>query len=96
MNRTFALLGLCVALAACAHHRKPVAPVTGAACRTDTLKVLLGRPGSAVLAAEALSLSGARDIRWIKRKQAVTMDFREDRLNIRLDYNNRAKSFTCG
>ena len=52
--------------------------------------------GSAVLAAEALSYSGARDVRWIRPKQAVTMEFREDRLNITVDKRERVKQLTCG
>ena len=73
---------------------EPVAP--GGACRLDLLKVLEGRPGSAVLAAQALDLSGARVVRWMRPGDAVTMDFRADRLNIKLTRANIVKTFACG
>lgn len=68
----------------------------GATCRLDLLKVLEGRPGSAVVAAQALDLSGARSIRWMHPGDAVTMDFRADRLDIKLTHDNIVKSFACG
>lgn len=70
-------------------------PVTGA-CRTDLLRVLERRPGSAVVAAQALDLSGARTIRWMRPGDIVTMDFRPDRLTIKLTRANIVKSFACG
>jgi hypothetical protein len=72
-----------------------VQPGSGA-CRLDTLKVLEGRPGSAVVAAQALQLSGARTIRWMHPGDAVTMDFQPDRLNIKLTRSNIVRRFACG
>lgn len=90
---------LLLVLGGCA-HRKPVAPVTFANtpghCWAEGVQFLVGMQGSAVLASEALSYSGARTIRWIRPKQAVTMDFREDRLNITVDKRERVKKLTCG
>ena len=73
-----------------------VADLDAATCKLDTLKVLEGRPGSAVVAAQALQLSGARSIRWMHPGDMVTMDFRPDRLNIKLTKSNIVKSFACG
>lgn len=88
-----------LALSGCA-HRKPVAPVMFAnapgRCWAEGVQFLVGKQGSAVLAAEALSYSGARVVRWIRPKQAVTMDLREDRLNITVDKRQRVKKLTCG
>lgn len=86
-----------LALAGC--HRqadRPARPSDPALCDVRRLKVLVGRPASAVAAAEALQLSGARTIRWVEPGAAVTMDYRPDRLNVVLTGRKRVKRFTCG
>jgi hypothetical protein len=70
-------------------------PATGA-CNASGLGNLVGREGTAELSAEAQRRSGARQLRVIRPGDAVTMDFREDRLNIRLDAAGRVESFDCG
>jgi hypothetical protein len=65
-------------------------------CEAASAQGLLGREASNQLADDALRLTGARTLRWIQPGQAVTMDFREDRLNIALDGMNRAERITCG
>lgn len=91
-------LVLALALTACAHRKTPPPIVADPSvpCQTETLTALIGRSGSAVLASEALGKSGARTIRWIRPHEAVTMDFREDRLNIELDRDDLVTHFTCG
>jgi hypothetical protein len=111
VTRALAIVAAAALLGGCAlnpfrHHREaravvpplPVVDATqpGAACRLDTLKVLEGRPGSAVLAAQALDLSGARIVRWMHPGDMVTMDFRADRLNIKLTRDNVVRTFACG
>ncbi len=90
---------VCLALGGCA-HAKPVAPVRFAnapgKCWVEGVQFLVGKQGNSVLASEALSYSGARTIRWIRPKQAVTLDFREDRLNIMVDKHERVTKLTCG
>jgi hypothetical protein len=39
--------------------------------------------------------SGARTLRWIAPDTAVTMDFRQDRLNVYVDSKGRIERFTC-
>ena len=65
-------------------------------CNADDLDNLVGRPASEALGAEALRRSGARALRWIRPGDAVTMDFRRDRLNISLDGQNRVERLHCG
>ena len=65
-------------------------------CEADGLADLVGRPATADLGAEALRRSGARTLRWIRPGDAVTMDFREDRLNIHLDAEHRVERLACG
>ncbi len=57
---------------------------------------LVGRARSEALGAEAQRLSGAGRLRWIRPGDAVTMDYRTDRLNIHLDAQDRVEHFSCG
>lgn len=75
-------------------------PVAGEAgdnrCNTGPLSGLVGRQADQALGAEALRLSGARVLRWIRPDDAVTMDYSEQRLNIHLDARGRVERFACG
>ena len=66
------------------------------ACSTNNLGGLVGQPATQRLGTEALRLSNSRTIRWIRPGDAVTMDYRLDRLNILLDASNVVTSFNCG
>jgi hypothetical protein len=78
-----------------------VIPVRGATpgytCRLDGLERFVGQPANADIAAEIQRTSGARSVRWTGQGMAVTMDFREDRVNVQLD-ERMAKivRITCG
>ena len=72
-------------------------PVRGeGSCDATSAQGLVGRTHSAENAAEALRLSGARTLRTIPEGTMVTMDYREDRLNIELDRNKRITKIRCG
>lgn len=74
-------------------------PVRGGeegSCDASRAQTLIGRPASSELGAEAQRLTGGRGIRWIQPGQAVTMDYRADRINIELDASNRVSRITCG
>ncbi len=72
-------------------------PVAGAgSCDAARAQGLVGRASSQALGAEALRLTGARTLRWIPEGGIVTMDYREDRLNIHLDRQNRVARIACG
>ena len=73
------------------------APVQGAGgCDASKAQALVGRQRAAPLSAEALRLTGARDVRWIRPGDMVTMDYREDRLNIHVDAQGRVTRVRCG
>jgi len=65
-------------------------------CDASKAQSLIGRPASAELAAEAQRLSGAGTVRWLEPGQVVTMEFREDRLNIEVDDQRKVISIRCG
>jgi hypothetical protein len=68
----------------------------GYRCEASRGQSLVGQASSSALGSRALQLTGARTIRWIRPGDAVTMDFREDRLNVELDARDRVKAVSCG
>lgn len=71
----------------------PVA--TAGACTTERLASLVGKQRSEATAAEALRLSGAKTLRWIEPGMAVTMDYREDRLNLHVTAGGTIERAAC-
>jgi hypothetical protein len=93
------MTALSLTLTGCATTTTPVdgpaAPASGG-CSLQALGGLVGRPASGAIGADALHWSGARALRWIRPGDMVTMDYREDRLNIHLDAQNKVERFACG
>lgn len=69
---------------------------TGKACEAAKAKAVIGRLRSDAAGAEAKRLSGAGALRWVPMGAMVTMDYRADRLNLRLDKDGRILSLDCG
>ena len=85
--------------AACSYRTPPpesTPPPATQDCNAAPAQGLLGRPASPALAAEAQRLSGARVWRWLRPGQIVTMEYRADRLNIRLDARDKVEGLSCG
>lgn len=89
-------------LAACsARGLEPVdgysgASPSGGTCRNVDFSRFVGKAGTTALAAEARAAAGAATVRWLRPGQVVTMEFRDDRLNIELDAANRVVRARCG
>jgi uncharacterized protein involved in type VI secretion and phage assembly len=88
------LIAAAVLTAGCA----TAAPPERGAGKCDAAKAqkLIGRARSAGLGAQAKRLSGAASLRWIAPGTMVTMDYREDRLNLRVDPAGRVVKVDCG
>jgi hypothetical protein len=72
-------------------------PAQGAgSCDAAKTGGLVGREATKAVESEALRLSGARTVRRVPKDGVITMDYREDRLNIWLDGANRIEKITCG
>lgn len=73
-------------------------PLPGAddACGASRVRTAVGQQRSDALAAEVARRSGAERIRWIGPGDAVTQDFRPDRLNVHLDERGRIRRVVCG
>lgn len=69
--------------------------VPAGTCAQNGPATLVGKTRSEAVAAEALRLSGARTLRWIEPGMAVTMDYREDRLNLYVDAQVKIERTSC-
>ncbi len=95
MIRLLPLLLLATACApAPARDQTPV--MGGGACDAAPVQDLVGKPSGEALGADALARSGAKVMRWIRPGQVVTMEYREDRLNLHLDDKGVVARINCG
>jgi len=86
-------------LAACATQASPPPPGGGSStgvCNAEPAQSVVGQAYADALAAELQAKAGAKLLRVIRPGQAVTMDFREDRLNVELDESGKVKRVSCG
>jgi hypothetical protein len=93
--------GLALGLAACATTTPPAEdglperPPAGT-CDAASAQALVGRRASGEAGAAILARSGARMLRWGPPRSAWTMDYREDRVNVRYDDAMTITEITCG
>lgn len=76
----------------------PTPPVADVAKRCDAgnAQSAVGQAASQDVVDKAVRDSGSSTARVIKPGEAVTMDFREDRLNIEVDAGNMVTAVRCG
>ncbi|GAB3044044.1 I78 family peptidase inhibitor [Stenotrophomonas tumulicola] len=99
-------LGCMLPLAACSstpssadtapRQPKPEVAGLGSHCHADTLPALVGKTANQEVIDKAVRDSGARTARVVKPGMAVTMDFREDRITISVDADNKIERASCG
>lgn len=73
----------------------PTGMGNGTKCDPEAVKGLEGKQATGTLVEEAVKKAGAKHARVVKPGMAVTMDFREDRLTIQVDAQNRITSIGC-
>ena len=84
-------------LAACVTPPTPPAPAPGALqCVAEAGAWAVGKPVNDDLVAQVIADTHSRTARVIRPGQAVTMDFRGDRVNLMLDTQDRVDKVTCG
>ncbi|MEP2101845.1 MAG: I78 family peptidase inhibitor [Parasphingorhabdus sp.] len=91
----------CAALVACSTNgSEPEIPERGVTpgymCKADDLNIYVGQRANTEIGASALKKSGAKNLRWIAPRSAVTMDYRQDRLNIEYDDTMVITRINCG
>ena len=89
-------LAVMVVLGACAPMTAPDDPSSAMTCDAAAVQPLIGKTYSGATGELARKDSGARSIRVIHPGDAVTMDYRIDRLNIELDASDRITTLRCG
>lgn len=98
----FATVAAALAMAACtttptAEAGADDAPRRGGAkCNADPVQWAVGQAGDQATMGRVWRESGAGLIRPIGPNQAVTMDYRGDRVNVHLDKDNKIIRITCG
>jgi hypothetical protein len=99
MIRTFAFaLAACLALAGCAGSYaspEPGRPTPGI-CDAGAVQSYVGQQASGDAGTAILTGSKARALRWGPPNSAWTMDYREDRVNVRYDAGMAITAITCG
>ena len=100
MTRTPISLFAALSLSGCAIIVPIAAPVPAqggsATCRNDRLDEFKGQPATQALGVRMLQVSGAKALQWIPLGTMVTMDFRADRLRVRLDGSGKVERAACG
>ncbi len=101
MKKVLFALVVCPALLACSTTvGEPEVPERGTtpgyACAVENLQSFVGQSVNEENGADALKQSGAKTLRWIAPRSAITMDFRQDRLNIEYDDAMTITRIYCG
>jgi hypothetical protein len=89
---SISVIGTALAVAGCT---TPMTKVPEA-CAAQPAQVLVGQQASASTGSRAVTLTGARTLRWGPPNSAWTMDYRQDRVNVRYDEAMKITEVTCG
>lgn len=96
----FATLLAALPLAACVSVTAPSTGTTptsaGGQCDAAGARSLVGQKASSETGARVLDLSGAASLRWGPPGAMWTMDYRQDRVNVRYDATMTITEITCG
>ncbi|WP_379923365.1 I78 family peptidase inhibitor [Erythrobacter sp. R86502] len=65
-------------------------------CEAEPAQSYVGRDASQSSGEAILRVSGARTLRWGPPNAAWTMDYREDRVNVRYGKDMKVSEITCG
>jgi len=90
-------LAVSLACGGCVAAPEPAAPYRPAVeCKPDALTAFTGQAASAETGVRILTASGARTLRWVPPRTAVTMDYRADRVTVSYDDNMVITRASCG
>lgn len=96
--RSIAVLpALALLLGACATTgEEPPQRELAGECDSSGVQEHIGHRATAESGATLLRLTGARTLRWVPPRTAVTMDFRADRLTVSYDDDMVIERISCG
>ena len=94
---TLAALPAALWLAACAGQpTDPAAPPIAGACNAEAAQAWIGKPATEANVQAAFKATGAKSLRSLKPGDAMTMDYRADRVNVVQDANGAIEKISCG
>lgn len=101
MPKILAATALGALLAGCAASTEDIASAPAPAdtpqlCDAARAQSHVGQPVTQAIGAAILKESGARTFRWGPPRSAWTMDYRQDRVNVRYDDAMKIIDITCG
>lgn len=101
MPNLFAAAAAAMLLAGCTGGSDDVASAPAPAetpqlCDAARVQTFTGQTVTAAMGAAILKESGARTLRWGPPRSAWTMDYRQDRVNVRYDDAMKIIDVTCG
>ena len=85
------LLGACAAAEPPMHGETP-----GRVCAADPGEQFIGKSGTSETGAAILRATHAAVLRWAPPGAMLTMDFRSDRVTVRLGRDGRITAIKCG
>ena len=91
-----AMLGGCASTNADQVANAPAPAETARLCDAAPAQYHVGHDATAAMGAAILKDSGARTLRWGPPRSAWTMDYRQDRVNVRYDDAMTIIDITCG
>ncbi len=100
MIRTTALALAALPLAACTAATMGEAetappPLVQGECKAEAGQPFVGQKASAETGAALMKATGARSLRWVPPRSAVTMDYRADRLTVSYDDDMVIERVSC-
>lgn len=88
--------GALLVLSGCATPLPQPMPGDRDSCGASRVQHFLRKPLTNDAERAIRNQSGARDIRVLKPNSPMTMDYRQDRLNINITHKNRIVRMSCG
>ena len=97
MQRLTIAISASLALAGCMNTGAPTPPPPASnTCNAEAAQYHVGHDATEAMGTAILKDSGAATLRWGPPDSAWTMDYREDRVNVRYDDEMTITEITCG
>jgi hypothetical protein len=97
MHRVWIAVPLLLAACATTENKIPVRGSPGEReCVAKDTERFIGQPGTSDTGAQILKATGSSVLRWAPMGYMLTMDYRTDRVTVRLGPDRRVLSVSCG
>ncbi|WP_422059214.1 I78 family peptidase inhibitor [Sphingopyxis sp.] len=100
MDIRFFAIAAVLPLAACASSEAPAEttppPPAEMTCSADPAQSFVGQTATPDVGAAVVKATGARTLRWGPPRSAMTMDYRQDRVNVLYDDAYKITQISCG